>query len=131
MGHVIRVVLSFRERFWEALKFWDQDNNPIKFADTGFIHYPGAPFPTWWTQLPIRAPVLVGWVGGPNADRISWSGTSRHTVADQTESDNAQAVGESLGSLVLDQAITSLTRIFDLSSDYLRDQLAAFYFHDW
>jgi hypothetical protein len=116
------------------LTFWDQDSNPVKFADAGFIHCPDLPLPTWWTQLPIRAPVLVGWVGGPNADRISWSSTSRHTVADQTESDNAhlaQAVGESLGSLVLDQAITSLTRIFDLSSDYLRDRLAAFYFHDW
>ena len=33
MGHVIRIVLSFRERFWETLKIWDQDNNPVKFAD--------------------------------------------------------------------------------------------------
>ncbi len=133
MGHVLRIVLSFSERFWETLTCWDQDGNPVKFADAGFIHCPDLPLPTWWTQLPIRAPVLVGWVGGPNADRIS-SSTSTHTVADQTESDNAhlaQPVGESLGSLVLDQAITSLTRIFNLSTDYLRDRLAAFYFHDW
>jgi monoamine oxidase len=134
MGHVLRIVLSFRERFWETLTFWDQDGNPVKFADAGFIHCPDLPLPTWWTQMPIRAPVLVGWVGGPNADRITRSSASMTTVADQTESDNAhlaQPVGESLGSLVLDQAITSLTRIFDLSTDYLRDRLAAFYFHDW
>jgi len=133
-GHVLRIVLSFSERFWETLTCLDQDGNPVKFADAGFIHCPDLPLPTWWTQLPIRAPVLVGWVGGPNADRISRSSTSMHTVADQTESDNAhlaQPVCESLGSLVLDQAITSLTRIFNLSTDYLRDRLAAFYFHDW
>ena len=134
MGHVLRIVLSFRERFWETLTCWDQNNNPAKFADAGFIHCPGLPLPTWWSQLPIRAPVLVGWVGGPNADRISRSSTSRHAVADQTESDNAhlaQAAGEPLGSFVLDQAIGSLTRIFDLSTEYIRDRLAAYYFHDW
>jgi monoamine oxidase len=131
MGHVLRIVLSFRERFWETLTFWDQDSNPVKFADAGFIHCPDLPLPTWWTQLPVRAPVLVGWVGGPNADRISRSSTSRHTVADQTESDNAQAVRESLGSFVLDQAITSLARIFDLSTEYIRSRLVTSYFHDW
>jgi monoamine oxidase len=43
----------------------------------------------------------------------------------------AQPAGESLGSLVLDQAITSLARIFDLSTEYIRDRLVASYFHDW
>ena len=70
MGNVLRIVLRFRERFWEGLKFWDEDGNPLKFADAAFIHYPDAPIPTWWTQLPLRAPVLVGWAGGPRADSL-------------------------------------------------------------
>ena len=134
VGHVIRIVLSFRERFWETMKFLDQNNNPVKFADAGFIHYPDAPLPTWWTQLPIRAPVLVGWVGGPKADRIGRGSTSRQDVADRTETGGdrlAQAAGQALDSLVLDEALTSLSQIFDLSTEFIRARLAACYFHNW
>ena len=131
MGHVIRVVLSFRERFWEALKSWDQDTNPIRFVDTGFIHYPGAPFPTWWTQLPIRAPVLVGWIGGPNADLIIRSSSAKN-LADRTGNGRSnQPGGDPLDSFLLDQAITSLSQIFAVSTEYLRDRLTAFHFHNW
>src|SRR5438105_1739227 len=131
MGHVIRIVLIFRERFWEALKSWDQDNNPIKFTDTGFIHYPGAPFPTWWTQLPIRAPVLVGLIGGPNADLIIRSSPATN-LADRADNVRSnQAGGNPLDSFLLDQAITSLSQIFDVSTEYLRDRLTACHFHNW
>jgi monoamine oxidase len=134
MGHVLRIVLSFRERFWEPLNILDQDNNPVKFADAGFIHSNGLPFPTWWTQLPIRAAVLVGWVGGPNADRLSQIGTLVHDVVARTASKGihlAADAGTPLGSIVLDQAITSLARLFNLSSEDILDLLAAVYFHDW
>ena len=117
MGHVLRIALSFRERFWETLKIWDQDVEPVKFADAGFVHYSELPLPTWWTQLPIRAPVLVGWVAGPKADGISRGGP--HTG------------GEVLGSLVRDQGIHSLAKLFGLSHEYIRDRLMAVYFHDW
>jgi len=130
MGHVIRIVLSFRDRFWENLQLWDQDNNPVKFADAGFIHYPDAPFPTWWTQLPIRAPVLVGWVGGPNADRI----TSRQDVADGNESNGDrlhQSDVQSLDSFVLDQAIASLSQILAVSTEDIRERMTASHFHNW
>ena len=69
-GNVVRIVLRFRERFWEGLKLWDKDGNQLKFADAAFIHYPDALIPTWWTQLPVRAPLLVGWAGGPRADLL-------------------------------------------------------------
>jgi monoamine oxidase len=35
-----------------------------------FIHAPNAVIPVWWTQLPLRAPLLVGWVGGPRAEEL-------------------------------------------------------------
>jgi len=130
MGHVLRIALSFRERFWETLKIWDQDIEPVKFADAGFVHYSELPLPTWWTQLPIRAPVLVGWVAGPKADGISRGGRS-HDVDEQPERHLPHTGGEALGSLIRDQAIHSLAKLFGLSHEYIRDRLMAVYFHDW
>ena len=93
MGNVLRIVLRFRERFWEGLKFWDEDGNPLKFADAAFIHYPGAPIPTWWTQLPLRTPVLVGWAGGPRADSLI--GTEPLAVASGSSSSVERSIESS------------------------------------
>jgi monoamine oxidase len=60
MGAVVKVVLRFREPFWEH-----------QVPDLDFLHAPGAAFPTWWTTLPLRTSVLTGWVGGPPADALS------------------------------------------------------------
>lgn len=54
-GSVVKVVLQFREAFWEEKK----KNIGFLFAD--------APIPTWWTQLPSSYPLLTGWAGGPQA----------------------------------------------------------------
>ena len=62
MGHAARVVFRFRERFWEA---WEE------LADLGFLLSQEAVFPTWWTQVPVRAPVLTAWAGGPKAEKIA------------------------------------------------------------
>jgi monoamine oxidase len=63
-GGVIKLVLEFREAFWE----------PSGAARPGWRTFPGlgflfsdAPVPTWWTRLPDRAPVLTGWLAGPAA----------------------------------------------------------------
>jgi len=110
-GNVVRIVFRFRERFWETLKLRDEDNRVMKFANAAFIHYPDAPIPTWWTQLPIRAPVLVGWAGGPLADRLIDS--------------------EASGGWILDEAIPSLAHILNVSPNKIRDQLEVPYLHDW
>jgi monoamine oxidase len=109
MGNVIRINLLFRERFWEQVKRWDKAGERVSFADAGFFHCPDAPVPTWWTQLPMRARVLVGWAGGPRADRLS-----------------NLSEGE-----LLDQAIASLARIFDLSPETVMAQFEASHIHDW
>ncbi len=63
MGPVIKLVLRFREAFWET-------NAP----QLGFLHGGGGPFPTWWSALPLAAPMLTGWAGGVAAERIGdWS----------------------------------------------------------
>ncbi len=106
MGNVLKVNLFFRERFWEKIKRLDDDANEVSFAEAGFFHFPGATFPTWWTQLPMRAPLLVGWVGGSQADRIATSS-------------------------ILDQAVASLASIFKIPAKEIHDQVKHCYVHDW
>jgi monoamine oxidase len=55
MGAVTKILLRFAEAFWEDSM--DKDVN--------FMHAAEEIFPTWWTPLAIRAPVLTGWAGGP------------------------------------------------------------------
>jgi len=100
-GPVIKVLLQFREAFWEAL-------DGGRFRDAAFFHARGAPFPTFWTPLPVRAPILVAWCGGPNAARLAGL-------------EDAQ---------VLAYALESLTMLFGRRSGAL-DQLRAAYVHDW
>jgi monoamine oxidase len=62
-GPVLKVVLHYRHAFWEEL-------DGGRYADASFFHAPGKPFPTFWTALPLRAPLLNAWVGGPAAARL-------------------------------------------------------------
>lgn len=100
MGQAIKVIFVFRERFWEPLEFW---------ADLCFVHAPELRIPTWWTQLPVRAPVLVGWAGGTVAEKM-------------LESDNAA---------VIDAALDSLRRILKIPRKNIDELLVATYFHNW
>ena len=60
MGHVVRVALWFRSAFWERVEGG-------RFRYGGFFRDPARPFPTYWTQLPVRGELLVAWAGGPKA----------------------------------------------------------------
>lgn len=58
VGHVVRTVLRFRQRFWDD--------------DASFVHHPESPrWQLWWTPAPIQAPLLTGWCGGPPAVRLA------------------------------------------------------------
>jgi len=59
-GPVIRIAMAFRSAFWE------KDHPGI-----AFFHSPAAPFPTLWTPLPMHAPLLTAWAGGPKAQRLT------------------------------------------------------------
>ncbi len=67
MGSVLRTVFAFRERFWEGLSDGPGDG---ALASLSFLHSPGSTVPVWWTLFPLRAPILVGWVGGPAAAEL-------------------------------------------------------------
>jgi monoamine oxidase len=111
MGQVVRIVLRFRKRFWEDLDIPGTGARE-DLEQLGFIHYPEAPIPTWWTLLPIRAPILVGWTGGPNAERL----LTRRLVD---------------GGEILGKAMSSLHQIFGIAESKLRELLVASYTHDW
>jgi monoamine oxidase len=98
MGPVVKVILRFREAFWER-----------GMEDLCFLHAPGAPFPTWWTCLPIRAPVLTGWSGGPQADAHS------HQPRE----------------VVLASALETLAHIMRVPRRRLDEQLQAAHVCDW
>ena len=101
-GPVIKLVMRFRTAFWE-----DLDDG--RYRDGGFFHVPKSEFTTFWTALPLRAPVINAWAGGPRAARISSSndpgGIVRH-------------------------ALESLDAAFGGRVD-VRGQLEAVYAHDW
>jgi monoamine oxidase len=59
-GPVVKAALRFDYPFWER-----------RAPGVAFFHAPRAPFPTFWTPLPARVPMLIAWAGGPKAERLS------------------------------------------------------------
>jgi len=82
MGHVLKVVLVFRENFW-------RDIAPLD--DMLFLHDETQPFPTWWSMRPAEAPLLTGWAAGPVADRLA--GTRLSGLLDTAVNSLAGALG--------------------------------------
>ncbi|MEP6474524.1 MAG: NAD(P)/FAD-dependent oxidoreductase [Gemmatimonadota bacterium] len=64
MGPALKVLLRYRNRFWESL-------DGIESRDAAFFHIKDAPFRTIWTALPARTPWLTAWLGGPKAAELS------------------------------------------------------------
>jgi monoamine oxidase len=109
LGHVVKVVLSFREPFWEDLTVPGEDSEPADLKKLTFVHAPAEVLPTWWTQFPVKTPLLGGWAGGTRADRLS------------LESED----------FLLDQSLESLSHIFSTSKQSLEESLEQFYTHNW
>jgi monoamine oxidase len=109
MASVMKIVLRFRDRFWEKI--------PARGRTVGadlsritFLHAPTAEgFTTWWTRQPEQWPILVGWTGGPGAARL-----------------NRMTEGS-----VVREALQGLERIFEVSARRLSSWLEESYFHDW
>jgi monoamine oxidase len=99
-GQVFRATLRFREAVWE--------HNP-DLADAGFLLSDRPVFPTWWTTLAVRAPIVTGWSSGPRADPLL--GQPRETI--------------------LSHALESLASVIGASAGELSVLLESFHFHDW
>jgi len=101
-GPVIKLSLRFRSAFWEQV----EDG---RYRDAMFFHADDQPFRTFWTQLPVKAPMLVAWAGGPRALQLDIAGTN-----------------ESLTQL----ALQSLEALFGEHWD-VEDEFEGSYCHDW
>ncbi len=100
-GPVIKLNLRFRSAFWEEIA-----NG--RYRDVTFFHSRQAPFPTFWSALPLRVPLLVAWSGGPRAARLSGASTEE----------------------LVKTAVSILQSMFGTSVD-VGGLLEGAYWHDW
>jgi monoamine oxidase len=97
-GSVMRVTLRLRERIWAG-----------EHDSLGFVQSNDPDFPVWWTAYPVRAPVLTGWRGGPDARRLA-----------QLSAGELEA-----------RAIASCARHLGTSASRLRSLVEGIWRHDW
>ncbi len=107
MGRVIRVVLRFRERFWEGIS--PKKSSDKTLGSMSFLFSQDEWYPTWWTTMPAHWPLITGWAPFRGAERLS--GHDRDFI-----------VAHSL------QTLSTLLRT---SHRHLEQLLEAAYFHDW
>lgn len=92
MGQVLKVLLRFRE------PFWDRAHPPYpRLPRLSFLFAPDQTFPTWWTAYPLVAPLLTGWVAGPRAAPLARQADDR--IAEQAIEALARGLGVPVGSL--------------------------------
>ena len=105
MGRVFRVTLSFRERFWDHMI----GSNQRPLSDARFLFALQDPFPTWWTTMPEKWPIITGWAPFECADRLSGKPEA----------------------FVREQAVHSLAAGLNVAQREVNDLCRAVYFHDW
>lgn len=100
IGVVQKFVLTFRQRFWESIQ---------PFDNLLMLHAIDQAVPTWWTMRPLKAAHLVGWVGGPSAERLG-----RRSPDER-----------------LNVALRSLASGLGTPRLAIEEQLTGWYHHDW
>lgn len=105
MGKVIRIVLHFRERFWDTIR----PDAKKTLADLSFLFSDDDLFPTWWTSNPEKYPIITAWAPFRSADKLS-----------QYDS-----------SLVTQKAVHALARSLAVDGLMLERSLKGAYFHNW
>jgi len=108
MGEVLKINLIFREAFWEQLKL-DSKEGRQSLIDFSFIHCTDEKIPTWWTQLPVRTSMLVGWTGGAMAEQ--W-----------TDCDDQK---------IVEAGLSSLSKILRIPKSRIENLLLSSHFHNW
>jgi monoamine oxidase len=106
MGKVVRVVLCFREPFWRDIRGTSHSKS---LANLSFLFSRDDFFPTWWTLMPERVPIIVGWSPARSAESLA--GLPRDAI--------------------IDRALASLSNLLHVRKERAKAQLTAAYFHDW
>ncbi len=107
MGKVIRIVLRFRHRFWDEISAPGHRTRTL--SDMSFLFSRDEWFPTWWTTMPKRYPIITGWAPFRSAERLS---------------------GQS-SSFVVKRSLQTLGRLLGVEWTKLESWLEAAFFHDW
>src|SRR5712691_8001493 len=110
-GQVFKIVLRFRQAFWEKPDFL-KERRPQTGSNGGglsFLHAHGAEVPTWWTSLPVRSPVLTGYVGAVAAEQL---------LAEEPPTQ-------------LERSLVALSEVLAVPRRELEQQLDASASHDW
>ena len=97
-GNAMKVFLQFKKAFWQDTEYVTKFGKGIK--ELGFI-VSDAAIPVWWTQAPVNAAMLTGWIGGPNTDKFL-------TMSDEE---------------VLNMAIDSIAHIFGANKEVIQMEL--------
>ena len=111
VGQVFKIVLRFRESFWEEEGFIRErlTERRAEPAELNFVHGEQTALPTWWTALPSHTPRLTGWAGGPRAEAL-------------LDQDQGAQVSQSLD---------ALAQVLQVPRRLLDEQLEAWTTHDW
>ncbi len=75
-GHVNRVTLRFRDRFWEENE---------SFKRVGYFLARDEPFFAWWPTHPLLSPLLTAWMAGSTTDHFQ-PGSPQEAAAKAVES---------------------------------------------
>ena len=110
-GHVFKIILRFRDAFWEEPGFLKERRarRNEDAAGMNFLIAPGAEVPVWWTALPVRAPLLTGWVGGVAAETL---------LAEEPQSR-------------VERSLVALSNVLAVPRRELEQKLDAWTSHDW
>jgi monoamine oxidase len=108
MGQVIRVVLRFQNRFWEDISAPNGSDGKT-LANMSFLFSDDEFFPTWWTTMPVKSPLITGWAPFRSAEKLSHQATS----------------------FVVQRSVQTLGELLGVPAHHLQHRLAGAYFHDW
>ncbi len=107
MGKVIRITLCFRNRFWDEIHSPGAPDHTL--SDMSFLFSEDEWFPTWWTTMPLKLPIITGWAPFHGAERLS--GNSH--------------------SFIVKRSLQSLGSMLNVRTDELERLLVSAYVHDW
>ncbi len=112
MGKVIRIVLRFRRRFWDTISpaaGTASGSERKTLSNMSFLFSEDELFPTWWTKMPSRDPLITGWAPFRSAERLSGLNPSAITK----------------------HALETLSQLLRTKKQDLENQMEGSYVHDW
>ena len=107
MGQIVRVIFRFRHRFWETIS--PPNDQSKSLSNMSFLFTQDESFPTWWTTMPRKPPIITGWAPFRSAERLAALGRSS----------------------IVKKSLRTLANVLELNLKGLESWLEEACFHDW